>query len=86
MADFYGSRREFRGVIEPGTPFNEANVERPTGVNVVPAGTKPSYIYFDGHRRYRCPVYGRARDERLSAVVERTRLAFAPAYPSSSEF
>ena len=21
--------------------------------NVAPAGTKPSYIYFDGHRRYR---------------------------------
>ena len=38
--------------IEAGTPFNSPAFERPTGVNVIPAGCLPSYAYFDGTSRY----------------------------------
>ena len=38
--------------LEEGTVFNELNVERPMGVNTVAAGTRPSYVYFDGLKRY----------------------------------
>jgi hypothetical protein len=48
-----GESFEAESVIEPGTMFNEANVERPTGMNIIPGGTTPSFIYFDGKRRYR---------------------------------
>jgi hypothetical protein len=32
--------------------FNMANVESPTGVNTIPAGRAPSWIYFDGSADY----------------------------------
>jgi hypothetical protein len=39
-------------IIEPGTMFNMVNVERPTGVNVIPVGHAPPWIYFDGSADY----------------------------------
>jgi hypothetical protein len=32
--------------------FNMANAERPTGVNTIPAGRAPAWIYFDGSADY----------------------------------
>lgn len=36
-----------------GVTFNQANVERPTGFNHIPADRVPPFIYFDGTSRYR---------------------------------
>lgn len=47
-----GATFEVESVIEPGIMFNEANVERPTGVNTIPSGSPPPFVYFDGLRRY----------------------------------
>ena len=38
--------------IEPGVRFNLPTFERPTGVNTIPGGTLPSYLYFDGSSAY----------------------------------
>ena len=32
--------------------FNEANLERPTGANTIPAGQFPPFVFFDGESRY----------------------------------
>ena len=50
-----GRSFEVRTVVEPGTMFNMANIERPTGANVLPAGRTPPIIYFDGTCRYPKP-------------------------------
>ena len=41
-----------RLALPEGAVFNEANVERTTGVNVPAAGQFPSFTYFDGTSRY----------------------------------
>jgi len=43
-----GQTFSVRTAIEPGTMFNMANLERPTGINIIPAGHTPPWIYFDG--------------------------------------
>jgi hypothetical protein len=48
----HGETFTVRSVIEPGTMFNMANVERPTGVNTIPAGRAPAWIHFDGSPDY----------------------------------
>ncbi len=50
-----GKAFDVRSVVAPGTMFNMANMERPTGVNVLPAGRTPPIIYFDGTCRYPRP-------------------------------
>ena len=50
-----GQTFETRTVVAPGTMFNMANMERPTGVNILPAGQTPPIIYFDGTCRYPKP-------------------------------
>lgn len=47
-----GQSFETQTLVEPGTMFNMANMERPTGGTVLPAGRTPSIIYFDGTCRY----------------------------------
>ncbi len=42
-----------RPALPAGTVFNQANVERPTGVNLPAAGRRPPFVYFDGTSRYR---------------------------------
>jgi hypothetical protein len=44
-----------RPALEPGLMLNQANTERPTGVNTIPAGRMPPFAYFDGLSRYREP-------------------------------
>lgn len=39
--------------LKPGTDFNQANVERPTGFNAIAPGDYPAFLYFDGTSRYR---------------------------------
>lgn len=50
-----GRTFELRSIVEPGKMFNMANMERPTGVNVLPAGRTPPIVYFDGTCRYPKP-------------------------------
>ena len=47
-----GGTFDIQPVIEPGTRFNMANVERPTGVNTIPANSIPPWIHFDGSANY----------------------------------
>jgi hypothetical protein len=32
--------------------FNQPNLERPTGINRIPRGRRPGFVYFDGIQRY----------------------------------
>ena len=47
-----GQTFALRSIVEPGKMFNMANMERPTGVNVLSAGRTPAIVYFDGTCRY----------------------------------
>jgi len=38
--------------LEEGAIYNQPNLERPTGVNHIPAERRPPFIYFDGVSRY----------------------------------
>ena len=48
-----GNHWEARLALPEGAIVNQANVERPTGVNMPAADRLPSYVYFDGLSRYR---------------------------------
>ena len=47
-----GKTFSLRSIVEPGKMFNMANMERPTGANLLPAGRIPAIVYFDGTCRY----------------------------------
>ncbi len=38
--------------LPQNTIFNEANLERPTGVNTISPGQYPPFVFFDGESRY----------------------------------
>ena len=47
-----GKTCEVSTIIEPGSSLNAVNLETPLGANIIPAGTFPTFIYFDGTRGY----------------------------------
>ncbi len=59
----HGETFNVRAVICPGTMFNMANVERPTGVNDIRSEPSPSWLYFDGSADY--PRDGKIRNNNV---------------------
>ncbi|MFT4588240.1 MAG: hypothetical protein ACI9VS_001788 [Candidatus Binatia bacterium] len=50
-----GKTFKVQSIVKPGAMFNMATMERPTGVNELPAGRPPPILYFDGTCRYPKP-------------------------------
>lgn len=48
-SDDGGRTFKHRPALDAGLSFHQANVERPSGFNTIPAGKTPPFIYFDGN-------------------------------------
>jgi hypothetical protein len=64
-----GQTWSIRSALPAGTAFNEANVERPTGVNIPAADTLPPFVYFDGTSRY--PKEGEILQNNVYLVLDK---------------